>query len=136
MHKVLLKIGILSLLLLFVISCAGQAATTPSATTVKKHSNPSQTILASVGEQFEINLDANETTGYSWKGNEVYSKEYLQLVSSQYVPGSSDRVGAGGTQVYLFKALKAGSTQIALTYKRSWEKTESDKTLTFNVTIK
>jgi inhibitor of cysteine peptidase len=135
MRRALARAGMLSLLFLNILGCAAPPAAVV-APEIKQYSNPAQRIMVAPGDQFEISLDANETTGYSWKGNEVYDKEMLQLVKSQYVTGQTDRVGAGGKQVYLFKALKSGNTQITLTYKRSWEKTEYDKTVSFNVSIK
>ena len=103
---------------------------------VKQYNETSTSIQAAVGEQFEISLAGNETTGYSWNKNEVYDKAYVELLSSKYIAPQTDRIGAGGTHQFLFKALKAGSTTIKMTYKRSWESTASDKTITFNVTIK
>ena len=136
MRSILLLVSVLSLLTLLSIGCAVQPSATVVAPEIKQYSNPVQPIIVSVGDQFEIDLDSNETTGYSWTDNEIYAKEMLQLVNSQYLPGQTDRVGAGGKQVYLFKALKAGDTQITLTYKRSWEKTEFDKTISFDVSVK
>ena len=136
MRSILLLVSVLSLLTLLSIGCAEQPSATVVAPEIKQYSNPAQPIIVSVGDQFEIDLDSNETTGYSWTDNEIYDKEMLQLVNSQYLPGQTDRVGAGGKQVYLFKALKAGDTQITLTYKRSWEKTEFDKTISFDVSAK
>lgn len=81
-------------------------------------------------------LAANDTTGYTWDKNEVYDKGYLELLASNYITQKTDKVGAPGTQQYLFKAIKAGDTTIKMTNKRSWESTSSDKTITFNVNIK
>ena len=93
-------------------------------------------ILAAVGGKFEIKLAANDTTGYTWNKNEVYDNAFLELVESKYVTQNTGLAGAPGTQQYTFKALKSGSTSIKMTNKRSWETTASDKTITFNVTIK
>jgi inhibitor of cysteine peptidase len=81
-----------------------------------------------VGVGFTIRLEANETTGYTWRGNERFDRSYLELTGSPYLPAQPQRPGSGGEQRYHFKALKAGSTQIEVTYKRSWEATPSDKT--------
>lgn len=44
-------------------------------------------------------------------------------------------VGAGGTQYFRFKALKAGKTGMAVTYKRAWETGFAEQKV-FNVDIK
>jgi inhibitor of cysteine peptidase len=92
-----------------------------------------RTIQVKVGEGFTIRLEANETTGYTWRGNERFDRSYLELTGSPYQPAQPQRPGSGGEQLYHFKALKAGTTQIKLTYKRSWEATPSDKTVVFTV---
>jgi inhibitor of cysteine peptidase len=61
----------------------------------------------------------------------------LGLVKSKYEPDKKapGLVGAGGTQYFRFKALKAGRTEITLTYKRPWE-TSSTTQKIFKVDIK
>jgi predicted secreted protein len=49
----------------------------------------------------------------------------LKLVKSEYISGKNKpnmRVGAPGKQVWHFKALKAGQTNIYFKYVREWEK--------------
>ena len=92
-------------------------------------------IQAKVGEVFTLRLEANETTGYTWRGNERFDRSYLELTDSLYQPTQSQRPGSGGEQHYHFMAVKAGITEIRLTYKRSWETTPSDKTVVFIVRI-
>jgi len=103
---------------------------------MKAYDETSTSIQAAVGHKFEIRLGANDTTGYTWNKNEVYDQAYLELVESKYIATEPVRPGSPGTQVYVFKALKSGSTTIKMTNKRSWESTSSDKSITFNVNIK
>lgn len=118
---------------LVLAGCAGGTAATSQ---IKQYTEATTSIQAAAGEQFEIDLEGNPTTGYSWEKNEVYDKSMLELIQSKYSPSLPQKIGSGGAQQYIFKALKAGSTQVKMVYKRSWESTTSDKTLTFNVTIK
>lgn len=106
----------------------------PAAT--QEYSDPAKTIQTTVGTEFEIMLESNPTTGYTWEGNESYDKDMLTLVKSTYTPSKPQLMGSGGTHQYIFKALKAGDTEITLVNKRSWEKSESDKTFVFKVTVK
>ena len=57
-------------------------------------------------------------------------------MENSYEPGEfaqQGAVGAGGTQLFRFKALKAGKTEINMVYKRPWEKEAIEqKTFTVN----
>ena len=91
-------------------------------------------ISVSVDEEFLVALDSNPTTGYSWEVS--YDDTLLSLDYEEY---SSEKceglVGAGGTQYFAFKALKAGETKIETVYKRSWEDESIDQR-EFTVTIR
>ncbi len=100
-----------------------------------QYSEKTPDIQASVGEGFTLSLESNETTGYTWRGNERFDRFYLELTGSPYQPARLQRPGSGGEQHYHFKAVKAGITEIRLTYKRPWESTPSDKTVVFTVRI-
>ena len=71
-----------------------------------------------------ITLPANATTGYEWDFV-ISDPETFELVTQEYVQekGSQDREGAGGTWVASFMGTfkKAGSVDLTLNYKRSWE---------------
>jgi inhibitor of cysteine peptidase len=123
-------------LALLLPACASTGKTGFSSKEVKKYTESGTSIEVAAGDKFEIALTANDTTGYTWNKNEVYDKAYLELESTQYLTNEPVRPGSPGVQQYIFKALKAGSTTIKMTNKRSWESTSSDKTVTFNVNIK
>ena len=73
-----------------------------------------------VGETYEIALDSNPTTGYGWQVE--FNDWDLELVEQRYEPESdSDAVGAGGTEVYVFRGRTVSSGDVVFTYKRSWE---------------
>jgi len=111
-RNLLLVLGLTSLLAVSLIAgCAG----------ITTYTDPSQTISASVNGEFVIALDSNPSTGYSW--NVSYDASMLSLEKEEYNPSEKEvgLVGAGGTQYYQFKALKAGSTEVNLTYQRTWE---------------
>jgi len=78
-------------------------------------------INTKVGETFSIKLDSNPTTGYSWQAE--YDDSFLELVDQGYVlpDESGDLVGAGGTEIFEFRALEEGQTTVTMIYKRSWE---------------
>ena len=72
------------------------------------------------GEKFTIKLDANPTTGYQWSVS-ISDEAVVTLEKLEYQQGGSGAVGAGGTQVLVFKTNKAGTAIIDMVYQRSWE---------------
>jgi predicted secreted protein len=116
-----------------ILGCGGTASSGEKGNA--DYSEKIRTIQVKVGEGFTIRLEANETTGYTWRGNELFDRSYLEFTGSPYQPAQPQRPGSGGEQLYYFKALKAGTTQIRLTHKRSWEATSSDKIMVFTVRI-
>ena len=122
------KLGLFSLVCMFTVSCC-----------YAEDLKSSSVIEARTGEDFTIILPANPTTGYQWQLAEPVNEKIIQLVNSEYVPDPDKigRAGAGGKQVWRFKALVEGRTDVKLKYVRSWEKNiapVSEKI--FNVVIK
>jgi inhibitor of cysteine peptidase len=68
-----------------------------------------------------VRLEGNPTTGYTWEKTEPESEKVIQQVGREYNP-ESDRVGAPGVQVFLFKGIKKGRINLRLVYHRPWEK--------------
>jgi inhibitor of cysteine peptidase len=105
---------------------------------VKAYSDPEETIDISANKEFVvlIALESNPTTGYSWQAS--YDETVLELVEESYEPGEYAKqgiVGAGGTELFRFRALKSGQTEITMVYKRPW-KTEILDQKIFNVAVK
>ncbi len=71
------------------------------------------------GEELEIHLPENPTTGYRWH---LASEEtrIVDLVDDQLKP-SSQRPGAGGERSWRFRAVRPGAARIELASRRSWE---------------
>ena len=105
---------------------------------VKTYNDSGQTINIGINQQFAIALGSNPTTGYSWQVS--HNEDMLELVKSEYEMSKEAEqgvVGAGGTEFFWFKALKAGKTEITLVYKRPWEEpSPQDITKVFTVNIK
>ena len=102
---------------------------------VRTYVDPEEKITVGIEDEFIIALDSNPTTGYDWE--ESYDDSMLSLVDDRYEldEKAEGLVGAGGTQYFQFKALKAGQTEITLVYKRHWE-TEILEQKVFTVEIK
>jgi predicted secreted protein len=78
----------------------------------------STVVNTNVGSQFEIALDSNPTTGYSWRLQ--FDETYLTLADTRFQP-SSPLIGAGGIETFVFTAGRVGDVEIRLEYKRVWE---------------
>ena len=87
-----------------------------------ENSKQAKTIKVQVGQEFTITLEANATTGYQWQFVKPLDESSFQLISSEYVADKTNRVGSGGEQVWVLKALKAGEQTISFKYVRPWEK--------------
>lgn len=109
-------VGIVCLLvcvLLFETSCKS------SKETIRISETSENTIKS--GEEFQVILEENITTGYSWSyvisdesGIEAIEEKVLEEDIEEEV------LGAGGNKLWTFKALKNGSYQIEFTYRQSW----------------
>ncbi|MEM1390132.1 MAG: protease inhibitor I42 family protein [Pseudomonadota bacterium] len=77
-------------------------------------------ITLRVGGQLRLELDANATTGYMWQVTQL-DEDTLSLISDEYVSDAVPEglVGAGGTQIFVFQALKDQSSDLEVRYQRS-----------------
>jgi inhibitor of cysteine peptidase len=81
-----------------------------------------QPIAVTVGQEFKISLQSNPTTGYQWEFAKRPDQRFLKGLGTKFEPSRSELAGAGGTQVWTFKALAEGKITLELRYDRSWEK--------------
>lgn len=75
-----------------------------------------------VGDSVLIELQANPSTGYAW----VCVSDSLQTLELadrkfQRSGGNGMMIGAGGTDVWTFKAVAEGEDTLRFRYRRSWE---------------
>ncbi|MEA5078659.1 MAG: protease inhibitor I42 family protein [Anaerolineaceae bacterium] len=73
------------------------------------------------GENVEVKLTGNASTGYSWVVQEV-DGTILQSNGDPAYKADSNLTGAGGTYTYSFKALETGTTTLKMAYLRTFEK--------------
>ena len=73
-----------------------------------------------VGDTLKVTLGSNNTTPYRWTADtKIGDPSVVQQTSHEYVEPSSaggNTTGAPGTEVWTFKALKAGTTTITTDY--------------------
>lgn len=89
------------------------------------------------GQEFEIDLTSNASTGYSWAVADTYDKNVITKVSSTYIATVTDKVGVPGSEQWVFKGTATGSTQLTFNYARQWEAASSQAdSKTYTVTVK
>ncbi len=74
-----------------------------------------------VGDEFQIVLESNATTGFSWTFEAPLATDVLEIIGDRYEADETDLIGSGGRQVFDFRALSDGSTFIQLWYIRSFD---------------
>jgi inhibitor of cysteine peptidase len=85
------------------------------------------------GDEVELVLPGNPTTGYAWVVTEVPSI-LEQPDEAEYVAGS-DALGAGGEYHFKFVATEPGTAQLILTYERPFEEVEPLDAFEIEVTV-
>ena len=92
------------------------------------------TVKVTKGSMFEISLEANPTTGYTWQ---VYfeDEEVLEFAGSDHEVDNPDVDGSGGVTTLIFKALEKGETRVTLEYAQNWEGGDTDKTREITVVV-
>jgi inhibitor of cysteine peptidase len=95
------------------------------------------TIESKVGDTFTIPLEANHTTGYSWRLAQPPDPAILKQLGEKYEEDNSGGVGAGGVETWTFQAIAKGATTLVFEYARPFEKNVPPaKTSKFRITIK
>lgn len=120
----LIVIGIL-------IALTGRESSSRDQSVVVTREHDGQTVTVKNGVDLDVVLSGNPTTGYQWVVAETESS-ILPFVDSTYEPGSN-RIGAGGTYTFHFKAITSGLVRLRLVYKKSWEPAPIE---TFSLTVR
>ncbi len=92
----------------------------------------------SVGSLLAVTLCSNPTTGFQWSETaEISDPSILEQISHKYIPpegGQSPQVGTAGREVWVFKALEAGTSTVYMEYSRPWQGGEK-AVWTFELTV-
>ena len=123
-------------MLLSACSLAG-ATEEPTVVPQLNISDPAKILEASAGNEFKIIIDSNPTTGYHWEIIGEVDADVVEFVSRDFRGDEPVAVGSGGVDVWVFKAVAAGETDITLGYyPPSNDPVEPQQTVTFTVTVK
>ncbi|MCX6056966.1 MAG: protease inhibitor I42 family protein [Chloroflexi bacterium] len=125
------RIFFITLVLIFLLSACGSAPDL-------QVSDSQKVIEVNAGKEFNIVLEANPTTGYHWAIVGELDPNVVGFVKNEYTSTSDPNlVGGGGVDIWTFKALSAGETQITLGYyPPSNEPVDPQQTVTFTISVK
>ena len=89
-------------------------------------------------EDFTVLLDANHTTGYSWKWIKGESTKLVDSVSVNYLSNNeaTEKSGVGGKESWIFKGKETGIDTLTFEYCRPWQKNSTVETKKITVKIK
>jgi len=87
-------------------------------------------------EYFVVTLDANASTGYEWFCT-LSEEGIVDIVSEDYVEADSDEgmVGGGGVYTCELEGVAEGDVTVTFTYSRSWEPSEDDETVVYDLHV-
>ena len=98
-------------------------------------SDTEQTVTISPGEEINVALDENPTTGFHWTVDSVSGA--LDVLSSDFHAPSSPRPGAGGRRTVRLRAGNGGMGELQLRYDRPGpNRSESARHLRFRFAVK
>jgi inhibitor of cysteine peptidase len=98
-------------------------------------SHDGQEVGLKVGEDLEITLVENRTTGFQWAlKTKTDSSCALMIDESEGIAGPA---GKGGSHRWCFRAVRPGTEAIELEYRRPWEKgTQPGRTFKLSVRVR
>jgi len=87
-----------------------------------QYQHVSKEVELAAGDSFTITLCSNRTTGFQWSESaQIDDQSVLEQQAHRFVSPEEDTPGAAGKEVWTFKALKEGSTEVFMEYSRPWE---------------
>jgi predicted secreted protein len=79
-----------------------------------------RTLIAMVGDEIEITLRENATTGYVWQVAHVDSG--LEPSGDEFrMAGAPAQVGAGGVHIFRYRVARDGAARVLMRCVRPWD---------------
>jgi inhibitor of cysteine peptidase len=103
--------------MMVILCCSGMAVAGQ-----EEYSDPAKPLKFTIGQEFTIMLKSNRTTGYQWQLAEALNEGIVKLIITDYKRPEGNLIGAGGKEIWIFKAVGKGNTTITMGYVRPWEK--------------
>jgi inhibitor of cysteine peptidase len=93
------------------------------------------TVELLVGDQVEISLPGNATTGYVWTLDQV-DKKILEPQGDPEYKVQGEGVGVGGKYIFRLKALAVGETSVEMEYRQPFGTGEIPPEKKFNILVR
>lgn len=143
MRRVALALIMVGLLVLHAAGCGGDKSGDTGKPDKEKRADlvfgESDTgITVKAGERFVIELDSNPTTGFGWRLDGALDGAVVENLGSEYVAEEYEKglLGAGGVELWSFRAVAPGTANISLIYVRSFEdEPQPERTASFLVNV-
>jgi inhibitor of cysteine peptidase len=140
--KIRLLVTVAMLVSSMLVGCAFQSRNPPTSKTLQvsmddvlAQSVVTQNVMLPVGNTLTLKLGSNYTTPYRWTADtRIGDETIVKQTSHEFVQPTTDALGAPGTEVWTFKALKPGITTIT-TYYTSFVGHDSTPKCTYNATV-
>ncbi|MCC6869176.1 MAG: protease inhibitor I42 family protein [Burkholderiales bacterium] len=89
------------------------------------------------GGEVRVTLDSNPSTGFLWQGPPNVAPTLSPIGARAHVPGTSDpnRVGAGGKDLFRYRAEQPGKVTLSYEYRRVWEMIPPARTVKYEVSV-
>lgn len=141
MKSKLILLSVVVAVLLSLVACtsaAKQAEVSVDIDDFMEQKHISEEVEVAVDGTLTVTLGSNQTTGFKWELAEITNESVLEYVDDEYVPPEDKEVmGAAGEEIWNFKALKKGTTEVSMEYSRSWEEGEkAEWTFVLTVVVK
>ena len=143
--KVRLLVTVAVLMLSTVVGCHFASRNPPSTKTLQvpmtdvlNQSEISQNITLAVGNTLIVELGSNYSTPYRWTPDtKIGDSTVINQLGHEFVQPASDALGAPGTEVWHFAALRPGTTTVSTSYNSFVDKSAKPAcTYTLNVQVR
>lgn len=139
MKSKLIMAGLAAVLAISLLGCAPTAVKETSVTVslddFMNQNHISRQVEVPVGGLLTVTLGSNPTTGFDWQPAVIADVSVLEQEGNpKFIPPEKGLPGAGGQEVWTFRALKTGTTDVSMEYSRMWTGGEKGA-WTFNLTV-
>ena len=134
MGTVLRAVAIASLLAVW--PCGGAVGQEAKSSVTVTGTDSGRVVNLKTGDTLAVRLASNPSTGYSWDVSKGKADVLLER-NKVFERGAADSpLGTGGTDVWMFEAVKEGKQKVTFTYRRPWEKGASAaKTVWYSIVV-
>ena len=130
MKAKMILVGVVVAVLLSLVACSSateQAQVSVDIDDFMEQKHISKEVEVAVDGSLTVTLGSNPTTGFKWSESaEISDQTVLEQTGHEFIApeGEGDEPSATGTsgrEVWTFKALKKGTTEVSMEYSRPWE---------------